>query len=60
METPEGTDCQTVSIVEATSLDVISAGQLPDRRSRLGGPCGSSLRTGGAARVTPRLACPFA
>jgi hypothetical protein len=33
-ETPEGTDCQTVSIVEATSLDVISAGQLPDRRSR--------------------------
>ena len=36
METPEGTDCQTGSIVEATSLDVISAGQLPDRRSRRG------------------------
>jgi hypothetical protein len=34
IEMPEGTDCQTVSIVEATSLDVISAGQLPDRRSR--------------------------
>ena len=35
-ETPEGTDCQTGSIVEATSLDVIAAGQLPDRRSRRG------------------------
>ena len=42
-----------------TNLDVISAGRVPDRRSRRCEPCGSSDRTGGAARVTPRLACPL-
>jgi hypothetical protein len=48
-----------VATLGTTNLDVISAGRVPDRRSRRVEPCGSSDRTGGAARVTPRLACPL-
>jgi hypothetical protein len=48
-----------VATLGTTNLDVISASRVPDRRSRRCEPCDSSDRTGGAARVTPRLACPL-